>query len=346
MGNLANRAQGQQLQQLNPKKQLQSLLSRSWDRIAAVMPREMNPQRLYQMYVSTINREPQLANCDVESVLSCFMRCTSLGLEPSNVNGLGMVYILPYGNKNKASGLKEAQLIIGYKGMIELARRSGNLKSIHAQAVYKGDEYEHWEDESGQHFKFRGNSDADHLKQHLTDVYVNAQLMNGGFVFETMTRAEVEQVKRRSASGDRGPWGTDYEAMALKTVIRRSFKYLPVSIEAKDAAAVDETTPDYSDLFRPVLPEAQTADEALVDAVETTDATVGPEQPQQAQVPNGDRLAPMWEAFAAIGFADKAEIKPTLEKIIGHELADPNDLTDAELEKVMADFDHSQKKQS
>ena len=255
MGAIANQTQGRSLQTLDPKKQLRTVLERSWDRIAAVMPKEMNAQRLYQMYVSTINREPELANCSVESVLSCFMRCTSLGLEPSNVNGLGMAYLLPYGNKNYRTGQKEATLIIGYKGMIELARRSGQLKSIHAQAVYKGDEFSAWEDETGQHFTFKPDRNAPHTPQNLTDVYVNAQLINGGFVFEHMTREEVDAVMGRSPSANARttPWKTDFEAMALKTVIRRSFKYLPVSVEAKQAAVSDETTPDYSDIFHPVI---------------------------------------------------------------------------------------------
>lgn len=275
MGAIAQQAQQRQLTtQPSPAKQLQQVLHRSWDRIAAVMPREMNEQRLYQMFVSAINREPKLAECTVESVLSCFMRCTSLGLEPSNVNGLGMAYILPYGNKNYRTGQKEATLIIGYKGMLTLARRSGDLQSIHAQAVYEGDEFEYWEDEHGQHFKFRANRNAEHDPAKLTDVYVNAQLTNGGFVFEHMTRAEVDAIMRRSpsASAKATPWKTDYEAMALKTVIRRSFRYLPVSTEAQHAVTADESTPDYSDLLRPTFPPAP-IDEPLEPPVDTTEFT-------------------------------------------------------------------------
>lgn len=283
MGQLAQQAQQRQLTTLSPAKEMQTVLQRSWNRIAAVMPKEMNGQRLYQMYVSTINRTPKLAECTVESVLSCFMRCTALGLEPSNVNGLGMAYLLPYGNKNYRTGQSEATLIIGYKGMIELARRSGELKSIHAQAVYEGDEFSYWEDETGQHFTFKADRTASHDDDKLTDVYVNAQLNNGGFVFEHMTREEVEVIKRRSPSANAksSPWKTDYEAMALKTVIRRSFKYLPVSAEAKTAAIEDETTPDYSDIFRPTFtqeptefieptPETPTEPETVTVTQETT----------------------------------------------------------------------------
>lgn len=94
MGQLATQAQNAQMQTMNPQKNMKSLLERSWPRIAAVIGNNLSPQRLYQMYVSTINREPQLANCGVESVLSCFMKCAALGLEPSNVDGLGRAYIL------------------------------------------------------------------------------------------------------------------------------------------------------------------------------------------------------------------------------------------------------------
>lgn len=293
MGTIAQQAQQRQLTKLSPTRNLQLVLQRSWDRIAAVMPREMNEQRLYQMFVSAINREPKLAECTVESVLSCFMRCTSLGLEPSNVNGLGMAYILPYGNKNYRTGQKEATLIIGYKGMIELARRSGELKSIHAQAVYEGDEFRYWEDETGQHFTFKANRDAKHDAGKLTDVYVNAQLTNGGFVFEHMTRAEVDAIMRRSPSANSKvtPWKTDYEAMALKTVIRRSFKYLPVSTEARNAAASDETTPDYSDIFHPTFPaiEQEDSGEPMEPAeAETHEATPAT---QPADEPNGGEPA-------------------------------------------------------
>lgn len=141
MGQLATQAQNAQMQPMNPQQNMKSLLERSWPRIAAVIGNNLSPQRLYQMYVSTINREPQLANCSVESVLSCFMKCAALGLEPSNVDGLGRAYILPYGNKNYRTGQKEATLIIGYKGMIDLARRSGQIRDISARAVHEGDEF-------------------------------------------------------------------------------------------------------------------------------------------------------------------------------------------------------------
>lgn len=249
MGQIAQASQGRTLQKAAPQDGIQRMLQHAWPRIAAVMPKHMSSERLYQLAVSTINQTPKLAECDSASLLSCVMKCSALGLEPSAVDGLGRAYILPFRNH----GRMQATFIIGYKGLIDLARRSGQLVSIHAQAVYKGDEFDFWEDEDGQHFKFRPNRDAEHKPDNLTDVYVSANLVNGGKVFEHMTKAEVDAIRKRSKSANNGPWVTDYEAMALKTVIRRSARYLPMSTEAQEAVAADETTPDYSGVLNPII---------------------------------------------------------------------------------------------
>lgn len=255
MGALAERTQGQQLVQARPQDRLKDMLMKSWPRIQAVIGNNMSGERLYQLCVSTINKEPKLAECSPESVLSCFMKCSALGLEPSAVDGLGRAYILPYGNRR--NGSVEATFILGYKGIIDLARRSGQIKSLHAQAVYQGDEFDTWEDETGQHFRFHQARDVEHAEKTLTDVFVNAQLMTGGFVFEHMTKSEVDQIRRRSKASNNGPWVSDYEAMAKKTVIRRVFPYLPVSVNAASAVGADETTPDYTDVFKPVIEDVE-----------------------------------------------------------------------------------------
>lgn len=245
MSNFKNGAPQGQLVQARPQDGIQALLRNNWDRIAAVMPKHMTSERLFQLSVSAINQTPKLAACTPASLLSCVMKCSALGLEPSAVDGLGRAYILPYGN--------QATFVLGYRGMIELARRSAQLKSIHAQAVYEGDEFDMWEDENGQHFTFRPTRNVPHDPNHLTDVYMAAHLIDGGRVIERMTKAEVEAIRNRSRSKNNGPWKTDYEAMALKTVIRRAAKYLPMSTQAQEAVAADELTPDYSGVLNPVI---------------------------------------------------------------------------------------------
>lgn len=280
MGQIAHVAQGTQIRAARPGMDFKDLLRREWPRIQAVMPKAMDPERMMQIAISAYNTTPKLSECSVVSMLSCVMKCASLGLEPSAVDGLGRAYILPYYN-GKTHHL-EAQMIVGYRGMIDLARRSGELRSIHAQAVFQGDTYRHWEDETGQHFNFEA-ADVPHDPDRLTDVYVCAHLKDGGFVFETMTRREVDEVRKRSKASASGPWVTDYVAMACKTVIRRSFKYLPVSVEAREAAAADETTPDYGAVLDPVVTEpVATLPEVAPDAA-TDDASAAQSPDHEAR---------------------------------------------------------------
>lgn len=250
MGAIARKAQNQQMQPAQPANDLQSLLRKSWSRMAAVMPREMNPDRMYQLAVSTINTTPKLAECSSASVLSCLMKCSALGLEPSAVDGLGRAYILPF--HNKKTGKHEATFILGYKGMIDLARRSGEIESIESRSVYEGDEFEF---EFGLNEKLRHVPCAsDRSDKALTHVYFIAKFKDGGHYVDVMTKAEVDEIRKRSKSANQGPWVTDYEAMARKTVVRRAFPYLPVSIEAKSAVAADETTGGYDDIFSGIEP--------------------------------------------------------------------------------------------
>lgn len=211
------------------------VLRRQWGRIEAVMPKHMSSERLFQIAVSTVNHDPKLAECDIATLCSCVMKCSALGLEPSSVDGLGRAYILPFRNKGKM----EATFILGYKGMIDLARRSGEVKDISARAVYEGDDFE---------YSFGLNEALHHVPkaklrtpENLTHVYMVCNFKDGGHYMDVMTKDEIESVRARSKAKDAGPWKTDYEAMAKKSVIRRAFPYLPVSVEAQSAASADES---------------------------------------------------------------------------------------------------------
>ena len=127
-------------------------------------------------------------------------------------------------------------MIIGYKGMIDLARRSGQVLSLNAYAVREGDDFS---------FQLGLKPDihdvpsleADRIKKPITYVYAVATLQGGGYQFEVMSRAEVEAVRAKAKS--KNIWNTYFEEMAKKTVIRRLFKYLPVSIEALEITNAD-----------------------------------------------------------------------------------------------------------
>lgn len=266
MGALTKATAGKQQIQQQGGKSLADIIKGQWHKIEAVMPKHLSSERLYQLTISTINHEPKLAQCDVSTLLSCVMKCSALGLEPSAVDGLGRAYILPY--KNNKRGTMEATFILGYKGMIDLARRSGELASISARAVYEGDEfdYEFGLDERCRHIPHA----IDRTPDKLTHVYVVAKFKDGGYYLDVMTKAEVEAIRKRSKASTSGPWNTDYEAMAKKTVVRRAFPYLPVSIEAQGAASADETSGGYEGAlgYAPIIEEDEEA------AAEAQDAEV------------------------------------------------------------------------
>lgn len=229
----------------DPSSGIQMLLKDNWEQISALVPQHMTSARLFQMSVNAINHTPELLEASPETLLSCVMKCAALGLEPSAVDGLGNCYILPYRNH----GRMEAQFILGYTGMLRLIRNSGQIESIEARVVREGDvfEFEYGLDEKLRHVPSLSSNGE------ITHVYCLAKFKDGGHYMEVMTKDEVDAVKKRSRASKNGPWVTDYEAMARKTVIRRSFKYLPVSVAAQEAVAADEMTPDYSDVFKPVI---------------------------------------------------------------------------------------------
>lgn len=212
--------------------------------IKAALPRHMTPERLARIATTELRKTPKLMQCDPMSFLGSVIQCAQLGLEPGNA--LGHAYILPYDKRAKVAGrwetvATEAQLIIGYRGMIDLARRSGQILSLSAQAVYSGDEFEcvFGLDPTLRHVPDFNNPDRA-KPEHLTFVYAVAKLKDGGTQFAVMSRAEIDAIRGRSKAAESGPWVTDYEPMALKTVIRRLFKYLPVSVEIQRAVQLDE----------------------------------------------------------------------------------------------------------
>ncbi len=269
MGQLAQTTQGNRMQRLDPSRELKELVRRSWPQIQRVIGNNLDPDTLLQYCISAINREPALAECTPVSVLSCFMQCAALGLKPSNVDGLGQAYILPYGNKKSKTGQKDATFIIGFKGMLRLLENSGMY--AHPRAVYKDDGVTLTLDADGNpviNCPESVNLDADHSDANLSFVYVSIFHSGGERIrSDYMSAKDLIAYRDRFAPRSRfhdnqitGPWATDFVSMGLKTLIRRMFKYLPVTVEAKRSTVVDETTPDYGDVFHPVI-DAEPASE-------------------------------------------------------------------------------------
>jgi|SRR5215813_10973893 len=197
--------------------------------IQVALPRHMNADRMMRVLTTEIKRVPELKECTTQSILGALMQASQLGLEIGSLIGHG--YLVPFKRMDKKTNkyVKECQFIIGYRGMIDLARRSGKIISISAHEVYENDhfEFQYGLDEKLNHIPAQGE------RGHFIAAYAVAKLDNGGYSFGVMFKNEIDKIRSQSKTGSKeySPWGTHYEEMAKKTVIRRLFKYLPVSIE-------------------------------------------------------------------------------------------------------------------
>lgn len=194
--------------------------------LALAVPKHLNADRMARIAATEVRKNKALLNTEPTSFLGAVMQAAQLGLEPGSA--LGQAYLVPYGN--------QCQLIIGYKGMIDLARRSGQVLSLNAYAVREGDDFS-FQLGLKPDIHHVPSLEADRIKKPITYVYAVATLKGGGYQFEVMSRAEVEAVRAKAKS--KNIWNTYFEEMAKKTVIRRLFKYLPVSIEALEITNAD-----------------------------------------------------------------------------------------------------------
>jgi recombinase, phage recT family len=184
---------------------------------ATALPKHINTDRFVRIAITTIRQNPKLAQCSQESLLGALMVSAQLGLEPGT---LGQCYLIPYG--------RECQFQIGYKGMIELLRRSGQLKDIYAYSVYENDDFEitYGLDRNLIHKPNLAN------KGDFLGCYCVAILKDDTRAFEYMTKEEIEaHAKKFSKTFGNGPWKTDFEAMSHKTVVKKMLKWLPLSVE-------------------------------------------------------------------------------------------------------------------
>jgi recombination protein RecT len=231
----------------NQLANVQNLLQKLQPQLLKALPKHLSPDRMTRIALTELRKIPKLATCDPMSFCGAIMMCAQLGLEPGGA--LGHIYLIPFDNRKK--NITEVQVIMGYRGMIELARRSGQIVSLAAHEVYENDTFEF---EYGLQEKLRHvPSLSDRGK--LVAVYAVAHFVGGGHQIEVMSKPDVDKVRARSKTSGSGPWVTDYEEMAKKTVLRKLFKYLPVSIEKlQQATSIDEQADmgaqDMKDIFK------------------------------------------------------------------------------------------------
>lgn len=280
----------QALSMMKPKEQVAYLLKSKQGEIAKMLPKHLNAERLLKVAQIAATTTPALAKCDVASLVGAIGQCAQMGLEPNTV--LGHAYLVPFNTKRKdANGterwVNSVQVIIGYKGLIDLARRSGQIISIAAHEVCENDEFElvYGLEEKLAHRPAMGERGA------IIGFYAVAKLKDGGHAFEFMSLHQVQEIMSATQSkGKYGPWKDHFSEMGRKTVIRRLAKFLPLSIEAQTAVALDELATVGKDQH---MDSAIEADFMVMDEHETEETvnqetgeiTPMPNLPEQNEVP-------------------------------------------------------------
>jgi recombination protein RecT len=266
----------QQAQVSNKPFTMQDYIKRMSGEIRKALPSVLTPERFTRITLSALSSNPTLQQCSPKSFLGAMMTAAQLGVEPNTP--LGQAYLIPYKNH----GNLECQFQLGYKGLIDLAYRSGQVSTISAQTVYANDEFVY---EMGLEPKLK-HVPARSDRGDPVAFYAVFRTKDGGYGFEVMSVEDVRTHARRfSKAFGSGPWQTNFEEMAKKTVLKKALKYAPLKSDFVRELSADETIKSEvsEDMFSApdetvVEAEGYTVDEDTGEVMKTPDET-----PQEAE---------------------------------------------------------------
>ncbi len=222
-------ATGGQAALVRSRQDLNALLAgdKITEMLGRVVTKGFSIERTKAQVLIAVGRNPKLLGCTKLSLLESVIRGAELGLRFDGTNG--EAYLVPFKNR--------CVFIIGYRGQLALVRRTGQVLRIEARCVREKD-YFKVDFGSGQQLTHRPCLGAE--RGDIICAYALAQLKDGSVQLETMTRAEIDAIRKRSPAANEGPWRTDYPAMCRKTVLRRLCKYLPFPTAFEDSLAAEE----------------------------------------------------------------------------------------------------------
>lgn len=220
-----------------PLQKATDLVAKQYDTFAAVMPDGLSRDRFTNLVTSLVRRTPDLIGCVTSpagrtSLVLAALQCAALGLEPNTP--LKEASIVPRKNK----GQQEAQLMVEYRGLIKLARRSGEISTLIAEVVHQRDEFDYslGLDPSLRHVPYDGDDDPGEL----THCYAVVRFKDGGTQFVVVPRRDVHNLHRSKSDSWRSeksrpysPWSTNTEAMWRKTAVRALEPFLPLTADAQ-----------------------------------------------------------------------------------------------------------------
>jgi recombination protein RecT len=187
--------------------------------IKDTIPTYLSPERLTKVFLSQCRKNPKLLECDAVSLVKAFTDAGEIGLEPDGINA----HLIPYG--------KEVTYMVDYKGMIRLARLSGEIADMTANVVYTGDKFSH---------EYGSNKHLSHIKCMKKDrgkrmcAYSYVKYKDGSEDFRVLTEDEIMHAKQSSKTAK--IWNSDPDPMWAKTAVRQHSKFLP-KMESLDRAS-------------------------------------------------------------------------------------------------------------
>jgi len=228
--------------------------------LAMVLPDTLTPDRMVRVALTAMLKTPKIIECEPASVTQCLLDAASMGLEPDGRNA----YLIPFGHI--------CTLIPSWIGLVALARRSGEVSNIFPCEVCENDVF-HWRDGKVEH-----EIDWKNPRGDVYAVYAKAFYKDGSIDTETMSKDEIEKVRKSSKSGNSGPWVSHWGEMAKKTVIKRLLKRTASSPELKSAIDLDDS--EYSSVTTRIeKPVHGALEAAFTQAPDTSPMESTPETP-------------------------------------------------------------------
>jgi recombination protein RecT len=256
--------------------------------IARAVPRHIDPDRMLRMMFTELRETPELSRAPMDSLLGALMTAAQLGLEIGNK--LGHVYLIP----RRIKGQPEIVFVIGYRGLVDLAFRSGMVRELSALCVWRGEPFA-WRAGDDPRIEHEPDPDADAREENFRCAYAIGKLTTGGTERVVIGRRHIARARQGSAIGEgKGPWASDWEAMVSKTAIRRLAALLPLSAEMRGALVMDErpAVPMLPDRVLSIDEAAARVSESVVEVEPEPVMAQAPQMPAEPEQPVEPRHAP------------------------------------------------------
>ncbi len=214
--------------------------------VATALPAHIGVDSMMRIALTEVRKNPELSKCTVPSFMGALLTAAQLGLRPG-YNGEG--WLIPRWSKNTQS--MEAQFQPGYRGLAQLAYRSGEVVDITAEPVYEADHFR-YELGSNPRIEHVPDMEAAHRDADIVAFYAVIRLKSGGHIMKVLRRADVDDVRDRFGPTNKagktvGPWVTDYARMGCKTAVLRALKFAPLESERLGAALQAEEDAVFGD---------------------------------------------------------------------------------------------------